>query len=164
MLYFIASGNYIKIGHSSQPLNRLESFQTGNPKDCRMLLTLAVENAKQVEGLLHERLAFCHVKGEWFQTSLQQAFRHLVELMPQIVFSGQGELLLESPPRPLLNDHVENFKSWWLSHHNPNWDEHLHPLPYLWERYHKEFFAHQQHELNEPKPHLNFQSLKNELL
>jgi hypothetical protein len=141
MLYFIAARGRIKIGHSRDPFIRAQTFQTGNAEKCRVLLSLEIENAREVEALMHERLAFCRVEGEWFEVSFQRAFHELAELLPQMVFLGQIELGLSSSLKPRLEDCAEEFKRWWVEKINPRWDERQMPLIALWKCYRDDFLA-----------------------
>ena len=120
---------------------RAKTFQTGNSDKCSVLLSLEIENAREVEALMHERLAFCRVEGEWFEVSFQRAFHELTELLPQMVFLGQAELGLSSPLKPRFDECAEEFKKWWVEKINPEWDEQQLALSAVWKSYRDDFLA-----------------------
>lgn len=64
-VYFIRSGNYIKIGYADSPRRRLKELQTGNPEKLDLMGTVPGGTARERE--LHELFCDFHVKGEWFQ-------------------------------------------------------------------------------------------------
>jgi len=90
MLYFLAAGDKIKIGWSATPFDRVASFQVGNHEKCELLLVLAIDNSKQIESLLHERLDYCRKHGEWFDVTFQQAFEHLCDIRTHLQFKGSS--------------------------------------------------------------------------
>lgn len=66
-LYIIqsdVSGN-IKIGRSKDPQKRLKQLQTGNPNKLKLIAEFKGEGWK--EKILHDRLAFYRLEGEWFK-------------------------------------------------------------------------------------------------
>lgn len=65
MLYFIRSGQYVKIGVSANPRGRIASIQTGNPEPVEVLAI--VEGDASLEADLHRRLASFRKQGEWFE-------------------------------------------------------------------------------------------------
>jgi len=71
-LYFIQSGENgpIKIGHSSDPDERLASLQVGNPQHLRLLAAVEFgSDAAAQEQLCHRTFRVEHIRGEWFQPS-----------------------------------------------------------------------------------------------
>lgn len=66
-IYFIQSGDYVKIGYSKNPEKRLKSLQTGNQAPLKLLLVLDGGTDKEAE--LHERFAELRSRGEWFYHS-----------------------------------------------------------------------------------------------
>ena len=139
MLYFISDGARIKIGHSQSPFDRARELQIGNAKSLTVLLTLDIENAKQIEFMMHERLVHYRLEGEWFSIPFSRAFEGLLELRSLMHFPGQAELALSSPPEPKLSDCIDEFRQFVLER-NPNWNEVTHPLTYLWSNYRRDFF------------------------
>jgi len=65
-LYFVQARGTgrIKIGRSKNPKRRLQSLQTGNAKELRLIASL--EGLGWRERDLHERLREWRVSGEWF--------------------------------------------------------------------------------------------------
>jgi hypothetical protein len=66
-VYFIQSGDRVKIGISSEPKARLKSLETSNHAELKLLATIPGGRRKEIE--LHGRFADFHVKGEWFEFS-----------------------------------------------------------------------------------------------
>lgn len=65
-IYFIESGEYIKIGVADDPLDRLSALQTGNPHILRMLFYYAFEKSEIIEKLFHFIFSEKRIRGEWF--------------------------------------------------------------------------------------------------
>lgn len=66
MIYFIRSYNkFIKIGVSTEPIDRLKVLQTGNPTGLHLQATMLGEF--QTEKGLHEMFSHLRAKGEWFR-------------------------------------------------------------------------------------------------
>ena len=65
MLYFIRSGQYVKIGVSANPRGRIASIQTGNPDPIEVLGV--VPGDRELEKELHREFAPLHHRGEWFR-------------------------------------------------------------------------------------------------
>ena len=65
-LYFIQSDltGMIKIGRSKNPKKRLLQLQTGNPNKLRLVAFF--KGMGWQEKILHERLSFYRLEGEWF--------------------------------------------------------------------------------------------------
>lgn len=98
MLYFIRSGQYVKIGISEAPQRRIASIQTSNPDELEVLAV--VEGGAQLEAEMHRRFAALHYRGEWFRddTTIRQ------------VIAGMQTLTSRKPlkePPPLDNWHFE---------------------------------------------------------
>lgn len=66
-IYFIRSGEFVKIGQSKQWKTRLDQMQTGSPYTLVTLLVLVA--GKSLERKLHERFRADHFRGEWFHMS-----------------------------------------------------------------------------------------------
>jgi len=67
-VYFIQQGKDgpVKIGFTKkEPLKRLYSLQTANPKPLRLLLSLTGDF--ELERLIHKKLAHLRLRGEWFE-------------------------------------------------------------------------------------------------
>jgi len=81
MLYFIRSGQYVKIGVSATPRRRIASIQTGNPEPIEVLAI--VEGDASLEADLHRRLASFRKQGEWFEDC--PAVRNEIEGLHRVV-------------------------------------------------------------------------------
>lgn len=66
-VYFIRSGEYIKIGYTSDLPKRLSNLQTGNPHQLTVIHTILTRQAEEIEADLHEMFTEYHVSGEWFR-------------------------------------------------------------------------------------------------
>lgn len=65
MIYFIRSGQYVKIGVSARPWDRLADFQTANPEPLEMLAVGPGDFGFESE--LHRLFGEHRGAGEWFQ-------------------------------------------------------------------------------------------------
>lgn len=66
MIYFIQSGNFVKIGHSAgDPRHRLGRLQIGNPE--KLTLIAVIEGGRNEEAVWHDRFCDLRVRGEWFK-------------------------------------------------------------------------------------------------
>lgn len=63
-VYFIKSGEYIKIGVTTALKKRVEVLQTANPEKLEVLAT--VEGGERDEKFVHSIFKNHHVRGEWF--------------------------------------------------------------------------------------------------
>lgn len=63
-LYFIACGDAVKIGMSSNPESRLESLATGAPGPLILLAQIPCAGHRETE--CHHRLTHLHLHGEWY--------------------------------------------------------------------------------------------------
>ena len=63
-VYVLKSGYFIKIGHSTDPKERVRNITTSTPGPCKMLFCF--QGGPQVERALHAEFAACHYRGEWF--------------------------------------------------------------------------------------------------
>jgi hypothetical protein len=64
MIYFIRSGQYVKIGVASNPWERLAKFQTATPE--RLELLAIARGGYKAEQKYHRLFTDFHVRGEWF--------------------------------------------------------------------------------------------------
>lgn len=67
MIYFIRSGEYVKIGYSDNPLGRLRQVQTGNPIEAELLAVCP--GGKDDEAAIHGAFQQHRVSGEWFRAT-----------------------------------------------------------------------------------------------
>lgn len=66
-LYFITDGDHVKIGRANNVHKRVQSLQSGNPK--QIWLTDSFDNKGHKESELHNKLKRFRVRGEWFWLS-----------------------------------------------------------------------------------------------
>ena len=78
-------GRYpIKIGFSTDPIQRLEQLQTGNP--FWLYLHAVIEGCRDVENKWHKRFSEYRVSGEWFTydytigLAIEEAVQHQVAM------------------------------------------------------------------------------------
>lgn len=64
-IYFIRSGNYIKIGYADDPARRLKELQTANPGELEILGIAPGNVARERE--IHIIFADFRANGEWFE-------------------------------------------------------------------------------------------------
>ena len=77
MLYFIRSGQYVKIGVSANPWQRLAEFQTANPEPLEMLAVGPGDYGFESE--LHRLFGEHRGVGEWFRDN--ERIRAVVDFM-----------------------------------------------------------------------------------
>jgi Meiotically up-regulated gene 113 len=65
MIYFIRTGEYVKIGYSTNVPTRLSGIKTATPYDIELLGTCP--GTRATEKSLHDRFARLHYRGEWFR-------------------------------------------------------------------------------------------------
>lgn len=64
-VYFFKCGEYVKIGQSESPRDRLTTLAYGVPYDCELLLVMRC--TKGAETALHKRFSAHRHRGEWFR-------------------------------------------------------------------------------------------------
>lgn len=64
-VYFIRGDDYIKIGYTKKPLQRLENLKCGAPFKLKLLASMP--GSVKLEKYLHERFSDLHHHGEWFR-------------------------------------------------------------------------------------------------
>jgi hypothetical protein len=67
VVYFVQSGQFIKIGHSKKWPERLSVLQTGSPMGIEVLHVEVGPTSK--ERALHRRFGMYRYRGEWFHAS-----------------------------------------------------------------------------------------------
>lgn len=78
-VYFMAHGNLVKIGKSSDPEGRLKTLQTGAFMRVRLLAVAKIDSEAQsyeIERQLHEQFAWSRRRGEFF--SLSRPLKELI--------------------------------------------------------------------------------------
>lgn len=89
MIYFVQSGLAVKIGYTkSNPMQRLESLQTGNPEKMQMLLILS--GSKKDERWLHKQFKDYHARGEWFD--FYNVLEEVIDVCRNILQTATGKL------------------------------------------------------------------------
>lgn len=63
-IYVIKSGYFVKVGHSNNPRERLETIATASPETCELIFCL--RGSVTLERQLHREFAASHYRGEWF--------------------------------------------------------------------------------------------------
>jgi len=71
--------DYVKIGRSSNPRDRLNTIQTASPYALWLIGQFPVNDPGHVEQQLHEHFADDHVRGEWYELDYD-AFDDLADL------------------------------------------------------------------------------------
>lgn len=68
MVYVVAAPDfeYIKIGKSASFKQRLINIQSGCPLDLSLWLSIRTPRPAKIETILHDRMAHCRLRGEWF--------------------------------------------------------------------------------------------------
>lgn len=107
MIYFIQSGNRIKIGRGDV-LARLKIAKTWTPDQPRLLLAIHVEDESSAEAALHRHFQDQRTSNEWFEINFTSAFRALLDLK---LIPDVSQPILELPVVPPL--HPE-FRRWYL--------------------------------------------------
>lgn len=81
-VYFIACGDFVKVGRAFDVATRLGELQVGNPVELTLLATLPGERV--AEARLHRMLAPERARGEWFcgprTNRVVRLVRHLAKL------------------------------------------------------------------------------------
>ena len=72
MIYFIRSGDWVKIGRSNNPEKRLQELQTSNPIKLHIMFRMDAPN--HYEALIHEHLREYRGVREWFEFKPVKAF------------------------------------------------------------------------------------------
>lgn len=84
--------NYVKLGRSNNPQDRLQRLQTGSPYELWMLACLPVSDGDRVESDLHDHLSQQRERGEWFTFDYDD-YDMIVELMKMAASDKRFESL-----------------------------------------------------------------------
>ena len=84
---------YVKVGMANNPQERIDTLQTGNPHELRMLACIPCKDrneAKHLESFMHKKLCASRVRGEWFKTNGGDLNSQLLEMakmkgIPEII-------------------------------------------------------------------------------
>lgn len=78
------SGKPVKVGYATDARKRLAALQVGNPSELHILHLVELLNdseAEQLESILHHALSDHHIRGEWFDVSIDDATEAINELL-----------------------------------------------------------------------------------
>lgn len=89
-VYFLKTGNEVKIGFSVNPRERLHSLQTGCARPAKMVKI--VKGTPTTERAFHKRFAEYHLKGEWFDLRGRLA-KYLEQCVDPVAFPKPTEKL-----------------------------------------------------------------------
>lgn len=95
-IYFLRTGNFVKIGHSRQWKQRMAHMQIGSPHVIVPLLVLIDREA--TERTLHSRFRRDHYRGEWFH--LSPAIGRYIKENLQHCTAKSGSAALKKLPMP----------------------------------------------------------------
>lgn len=68
MVYVLSTPDFefIKVGKTNSPKERFTNIQSGCPFKLILWLAIRTPKEKELEKVIHHRLAHCRVRGEWF--------------------------------------------------------------------------------------------------
>lgn len=71
MVYIITTNDFefIKVGKSSNFKSRLSNIQSGCPHELSLWCCIRTPRPGEIEAAIHESLAHCKTRGEWFAPS-----------------------------------------------------------------------------------------------
>ena len=81
MVYCVECEGFYKIGVTSYGIRkRLQSIQTGNPFEVKIVWVKRTNNVGKYERMLHQQLKDNHVRGEWYDIPqvLAKELKHIV--------------------------------------------------------------------------------------
>lgn len=99
-IYFMRSGEFIKIGQSRRWRCRLATMQTGSAYTIIPLLVLVAEPA--LEKKLHTRFRADHFRGEWFHSSPAILAYIRENLSACVAKDADGDLRTASPAEEVV--------------------------------------------------------------
>lgn len=79
-VYFIRAGEFIKIGYSTRPLERLRNLQTSNAGTLEIVGTRRA--SREFETELHQHFKQFRVRGEWFKVT-RSILRYIEQNTPE---------------------------------------------------------------------------------
>lgn len=71
-IYIVVCGNYTKIGISKNISERMTALQTGNPFPINLVFAKVVEDAENIEKIIHTEYNEFNISGEWFDIEKKQ--------------------------------------------------------------------------------------------
>ena len=69
-LYFIQARSYVKIGYASDPVDRMNELQVGNPIPMQIVAVVRCNSqghAQEFERAIHSIVRRYSIRGEWFE-------------------------------------------------------------------------------------------------
>lgn len=75
-LYIMTDGIYVKVGRSSDVLQRIRAIQSGNPREIKPVVAFGPMDRREsaaFETEMHRAMKKTRVSGEWFDCSLESA-------------------------------------------------------------------------------------------
>jgi len=94
-LYFITSGNVVKIGKSESPRQRLRDISVYNPNKLELIFQKEFYNIDLVERLTQYKFHQFHIKGEWFYYS--QEIKDFIAHLQNNPENSAQSLMLSTP-------------------------------------------------------------------
>lgn len=88
LVYFVRSGDMVKIGRTRDLAARLRALRTGNPKPLRVIGT--TPGGAQLETIVHRACSHVRVIGEWFHLTDPQV-SNLLQLLADVRAYGFDE-------------------------------------------------------------------------
>lgn len=82
-VYVMESGAAYKIGVSSTPQKRLNALRLGNRDICLIYKSIPIENAYEVESILHKRFKEHSIGREWFSNIERESLPNVVKNIVQ---------------------------------------------------------------------------------
>lgn len=121
-IYILKSGDYYKIGITTNIVRRKRELQTGNPIQLLFVCSSFFENAAEFENILHQAFDEYRVKGEWFNfppEKLEEViiflengnFKENILLLDNIVYYAPGtRVLWRNQPGFILGLRIKKYK------------------------------------------------------
>lgn len=108
-IYFVHSGDSIKIGFSKTPEHRVRALATASPRPMDLLVTVA--GSQKFERAIHAHLAPHRLNGEWFFDcpQVRDAIAEIVRLGPQAI-GFQDSPARPHGPKPELTEYSAALK------------------------------------------------------
>jgi hypothetical protein len=99
MIYFVRCGKFVKIGRASEPMQRAENLQIGNPHKVQLLGVLDGDHIE--EKGLHKLFSAFHHRAEWFRWS-EEIERFVAEkcTVPFRVKPRRYQITVKTTPEP----------------------------------------------------------------
>lgn len=97
-IYFVRAGDFIKIGYSTRPLDRLKALQTSHPGKLELIGTRP--GSREFETELHDHFIKLHVRGEWFQAK-DPLLQYIEENTPEGIEAAKARRQYELDNLPI---------------------------------------------------------------